>query len=269
MNGSIYKPLMDSMRWSYSRITSYENCPYSWYLKYLYGEEEQSNFYSSYGSFVHKLLERFFKGKISQKSLATEFLSAFHLNVSGRKPGTDIVSRHIESGYNYFREFNGFKYDMASVEERLSFDVDGVEFVGVIDYLGRDDDGGLVIVDHKSRDLKKRSKRSKPTKSDEELSRYLRQLYLYSIGVHKKYGEYPTKLCFNCFKSGVFIEEPFSIDTMSEVKEWALSLVSFISKQEDFQPNLDWFYCTNLCGFRDICCYYNDLIGGKAIASRY
>lgn len=269
MNGSIYKPLMDSMRWSYSRITSFETCPYSWYLKYLYGEKEEQNFYASYGSFVHKLLERFFKGKISKNALVTEFLSGFHLNVFGRKPNEEIASRYIELGYNYFRSFDGFKYDMVSVEERLSFDVDGVNYVGVIDYLGRDKDGGMVIVDHKSKGLKKRSKRAKPTKTDEELDRYLRQLYLYSIGVHEKYGEYPTKLCFNCFKSGEFIEEPFNIDKMNEVKDWVQSLVAYISDQEEFPPNIDWFYCTNLCGYRDICCYYNDLMGGKASASRY
>ena len=52
---------------------------------------------------------------------------------------------------------------------------------GVIDLVGRSDTGGLVIVDHKSRALKPRSKRKKPTKTNQELDEYLRQLYLYAV----------------------------------------------------------------------------------------
>ncbi len=262
MSDSIYKPLIDSMRWSYSRVTSFDNCQYAWYLKYLYGEIEQPNFYASYGSFVHKLLERYLKGELPRQSLPVEFLTGFADQVDGRRPSDDVVGKYIESGYNYFRNFNGFDLECVAVEDRIEFCIGQNRFVGFIDFIGRDSDGGLVVVDHKSRNLKPRSTRKKPTKSDEELSQYLRQLYLYSVGIEQKYGELPTKLCFNCFRNGTFIEEPFNSDRCEEVMKWVTDMISYISKAERFRPNLDWFYCYNLCGFRESCCYFNDFMRG-------
>lgn len=52
-------------------------------------------------------------------------------------------------------------YSMVDVEKRVDFDIDGIRFVGYIDYLGIDDDGEFHIIDNKSRDLKPRSGRKK------------------------------------------------------------------------------------------------------------
>lgn len=257
MNDVIYRPLIESMQWSYSRITSFENCPYAWYLKYIYGKEEEPNFYASYGSFVHKLIEKYYKGKIPQQNLAMQFLLGFPLEVKGRRPNSDLVDKYMLKGYQYFQQFQPFKYDLVSVEERIGFNINGNEFIGYVDFVGRGDDG-LCVVDHKSRELKQRSKRSKPTKKDEELDAFLRQLYLYSVGIKQKYGEYPTKLCFNCFKSCEFIEEPFNMDDFSNAIAWATDEIERIKNTDAFRPRLDWFYCTNLCGFSDECCYHND-----------
>lgn len=257
MNGVIYRPLIESMRWSYSRITSFENCPYAWYMKYIYGTEEKPNFYASFGSFVHKLIESYYRGKIPQHDLATQFLLGFPLEIKGRWPSSDLVDRYMMKGYQYFQQFQPFEYNMVSVEDEITFQINGNAFVGYIDFLGRDADG-LCVVDHKSRELKRRSNRSRPTKKDEELDAFLKQLYLYSAGVKQKYGEFPAKLCFNCFKSGEFIEEPFNKDAFDAAVTWATDEIERIKNVDTFRPRLDWFYCTNLCGFSDECCYYND-----------
>lgn len=78
-----------------------------------------------------------------------------------------------------------------------------------LDFLGESEAGELVLVDNKSRDLKPRSNRKRPTAKDTELDDMLRQLYLYSIPVFESFGRYPDWLCFNYFRSGVFIKERF------------------------------------------------------------
>ena len=55
-----YRPLIEDMVWSYSRIECFDDCPYRWYLKYISGMKESPMFYTSYGSFMHRLLERVF-----------------------------------------------------------------------------------------------------------------------------------------------------------------------------------------------------------------
>ena len=114
----------------------------------------------------------------------------------------------------------------------------------------------MYIVDNKSRDLKPRSKRSKPTLKDKELDEMLKQLYIYSEAVKQEYGKYPISLCFNCFKSGVFIEEPFVENTHKEVLNWYEGQIDKIKKSEDFYPSIDFFMCKYLCGVQDECCYY-------------
>ena len=37
MGDICYAPLIDDMTWSYSRVKSFEDCPYKWFLKYIVG----------------------------------------------------------------------------------------------------------------------------------------------------------------------------------------------------------------------------------------
>lgn len=243
------------MQWSYSRIKLFDTCRYAWYLKYLYGDREEPNFYASYGRYIHKLIESYFRDEISHQDLSMTYLMGFSYAIEGVRPKQEIVERYMESGLSYFENFKPFRFDMISVEEKIEFSINGRNFVGFIDYLGRDVDD-LVIIDHKSRDLKQRSKRKKPTLKDAELDDFLKQLYLYSVGVEERFGRLPKKLCFNCFKSGEFIEEEFDLDAFDKAKSWALKSIEKIESADRFYPNLDWFYCTNLCGFNGQCPYY-------------
>lgn len=57
---SEYKDDIDKMRWSYSRLTSFEHCKYEFYLNYIVNDDEEylseGNFYAEVGSFVHEIL---------------------------------------------------------------------------------------------------------------------------------------------------------------------------------------------------------------------
>lgn len=72
-----YEPVIRDMTWSYSRIKSFEDCPYRWYLKYIRKLKGKEMFFSNYGSFVHKLLERYYKGELTQKQLCSIYLQRF------------------------------------------------------------------------------------------------------------------------------------------------------------------------------------------------
>lgn len=144
---------------------------------------------------------------------------------------------------------------MLSVEECVKFKIDGRDFVGYIDFLGEDDDG-LVIVDHKSRALKPRTARKKPTKSDIELDEYLRQQYLYAEAIRQKFGSYPKKLCFNIFRNDLLIQEDFQSDACDEAKQWSLDQIGKIREEEGFRPRPEFFKCRYLCGVNHLCEYF-------------
>ena len=250
-----YRPLISGMKWSYSRLKAYEACKYSWFLKYIRGIKDIPCFYTEYGSFIHSILEQYYTGKLKKSELLTTFLINFKEKVRGQRPSDSVVKKYIQAGTSYFRTFEPFPMKTIWVEHKAEFEVDGHDFVGVIDYLGESEEDGLCLVDNKSRDLKPRSGRAVPTAKDKELDDMLRQLYLYCIPVYEEFGRYPDFLCFNCFKAGTFIKEKFQMEKFEEAKQWALAMIQEIEDTEDFEPNQNYFFCKWLCGVSDKCVY--------------
>lgn len=249
-----YLPLIEDMVWSYSRIESFNDCPYRFFLKYISKCKDADKFYASYGSFMHKLIENYYRGILSKDEMLTEFLTGFSKNVKGTRPQESTVQKYIRCGVEYLKGFQPFKYPMVEVEKRVEFEIEGLKFVGYIDYLG-EENGEYYIIDNKSRDLKPRSNREKPTVKDKELDSMLKQLYIYSAAVKQEYGKFPKALCFNCFKSGVFIEEPFREEAYNEAISWVKRSVADIKLTDDFYPNREFFSCFYICGVSDDCVY--------------
>lgn len=255
MSEIYYRPLIEAMTWSYSRIKSFEDCPYRWYLHYLRGFSGSDLFFSSYGSFMHKLLERYYSGEASADVIQTDYLLGFRDEVTLPAPSDKVFRNYFRDGFQYLSDIKPLPFRPVAVEQRLQFTVNGVRFNGILDLLCECEDG-LVIVDHKSRALKPRSGRAKPLKSDLELDSYLIQLYLYAEAVRQEYGELPKMLCFNCFRVPVFIKEPFRPEAFEQAKSWLVEKTEEIANEENFNPNLDYFKCKYLCEMQEHCEYY-------------
>ena len=208
---------------------------------------------------MHKLIELILKEKITKEEAQTMFLCDFSKEVQGMRPSGKIVQSYIEKGLNYLKSVQKFPYKPLGIEKQVKFEVGGFLFVGVIDYIG-EKDGELYIIDNKSSDLKPRSKRATPTINDNTLDEMLKQLYLYAIAVKREFGKYPKSLCFNCFKSGVFIEEPFVESKLEDTVKWAVSTINDIIKTEDFSPYIEYFPCTYICGVNDDCMYREEVM---------
>lgn len=254
MSDISYKPLIQDMKWSYSRIETFENCPYQWYLKYICNKTDEKMFYATHGKFIHEVLEKFYRGELKRNELTGYYLSNYNVKVQGRRPPGDIPIKYMKSGVEYLRNFTPLPYTLLGVEQRIDFDIGTRKFVGIIDYIG-EKNGDIYIVDNKSRNLKPRSKRSKPTAKDAELDNMLKQLYLYSEAIKHSYGIYPKKLCFNCFRNGEFIEEDFSEDKFDSAVDWANKTIDVIENTNEFWPNENQFMCTWLCGLNEKCKY--------------
>lgn len=253
-----YKPLIDDMVWSFSRIEAYDSCPHRWYLRYIRKCPERDKFYASYGSFMHKLIEKYYNGELTKEQMLVVFLRDFKKEVRGFRPKESTLTKFINGAVEYLKNFEPFPYKLVEVEKKVEFEIEGNKFVGYIDFLGVDEsDGEFVIIDNKSRDLKPRSTRVKPTVKDKELDEILRQLYIYCIAVEQEYGKLPKALCINCFRTGTFIQEPFKMEAYEEAKKWALEKIAEIGDDTDFEPNPNVFSCFWICGVSDNCEFDN------------
>lgn len=214
-------------------------------------------FFANYGKFVHELAADFYDGIQTAQELHVRYLRDFKKETIAYYPKRSVYMSYFYDGAEFIKNIRmPDDATVIAVEEEARFSVSGIPFVGYIDRIDRLKSGGLRIVDHKSRKLKPRSGRAKPTKNDQELDEYLRQLYLYSIFVEQEYGELPKTLALNCFRTGTFIEEPFSREAYQNAISWAEQSVASITKEEDFAPCMDYFLCNYLCEMQEKCEYY-------------
>lgn len=262
MGNENYRPLIDEMVWSFSRIECFEDCPYRFFLKYIHKSKDEPRFYAAYGRFMHELIEQYYCGELSKEDMLFAYLTRFKAEVIGERPPESVVQKYIAGGIEYLQNFSPFPFNMIGVEEKINFTIDGIPFVGFIDYVG-EKDGEYYIIDNKSRDLKPRSNRTKPTAKDAELDKMLKQLYIYSAAVEQEYGKFPKYLCFNCFRTGTFIYEPFIKEKYDEALRWAKQTIKDIRSADDFYPNCEYFSCRYICGVSDDCCYNESAIAER------
>ena len=237
------------MTWSYSRITTFEDCPYKWFLTYIHGGiEKKTPFFAEYGSFMHTILQMYFSGDLRRKELSTFYVMNFKQNIRSSAPNQKIYRSYFEQGFQYLDSISFPRRSILGVEKRVNFKFAGRPFTGFIDVVS--DDGSLIITDHKSRTLKPRSGRKKPTKTDLELDDYFRQLYVYSAAIREQFGKYPDFLEFNCFRSQTLIREPFEQKQFERVESWASQQIDKIVSNDYWGANPDYWRCNYLC---DIC----------------
>lgn len=208
---------------------------------------------------MHSIMQQYLTGVLTKNELVPYYLTHFLTEITGKAPTQKIYQSYLEQGRQYLKTLSFPARKILKVEDEMHFEFAGHPFTGFLDLMSEDEDGKLYITDHKSRALKPRSNRSKPTQSDVELDKYLRQLYIYAHAVHSLYGRYPDYLEFNCFRTNTWICEPFSIERMQEVEEWARDLIDRITSESKWNAHLEFWFCKHLCDVAEEC-EYEDLL---------
>lgn len=251
--------------YSYTQLTTYEECHYAYYLKYIEDNDVEpvGNGFADYGSLCHELIDEWAKGLITAEDLPDEYKARFPQEVCHPFPRMmrNISEKLYDSGLNYFEKFDSFDgYEIIATEKTYYTEIAGKKFKGVIDMLVRDKlTGCLILLDHKSKSL--------ATFKKEEGTIY-NQLLLYCKFVYEEYGEWPAMLAFNLFREGgVIKEKPFDMAEYERVLHWAEKIISSIEEGDPFsmiemkdEPS---FYCNNLCDMRKTCAFGTAKIARK------
>lgn len=261
--------MLEGMRFSFSRLQTYDRCPYSFYLQYIKKIEQDGNGFSQYGTFVHELLEKYARNELLIFELLDEYKDNFTKYVTYDFPPNkyvDLAQTYFQGGLDYFTSFEGFdEYKILEVEKKVEFNIDKYPFVGYIDLVVENKDGDVEIIDHKSKDL------SKPRKStwedvdkrrNSEFYEYLRQLYIYAIPLIENENVTPKYLNFNCFRKQKWIKVPFIQEDYEESKEWALGVINKLYADEDMKNvYAKDFFCNYICGVARYCPMSNKFLG--------
>lgn len=237
-------------KYSFTKLSSWWTCPYGWKLKYIDHQAGIGNAFSSYGSFVHELMEKYANGQMEIWDLPQAYEWGFDAAVPEKFPFNKYVDLHdsyYRQGLEFLKSFQGYdKYKILGVEQEFSCTVDDWIFTGIIDLLFEDENGRLIIRDYKSK---------ASFKNEDEKHEYLRQLYLYSMFVKEKFGRFPDELQFLMFRKQKTVTVPFSETDYEEAIWWAKNTVDVIRTATEYPPQCDEFFADNLCNHREYCEY--------------
>ncbi len=257
-----YKEDIDKMCWSYSRLTSFENCKYEFYLNYIINDNEEylseGNFYAEVGSYVHEILAMIFNGELTPDEASQYYVDNFDNNVF-YKTSKSTMDKTFETCADYFAnvDFGWLNdYEILGVEKKIKFKILGYKFIGYIDLLLRDKkDNKIVILDHKSSSYPFNLDGSLNYRAKTTFPKYKKQMYLYAKAIVDMYNEYPKEFIWNHFKDKKMAKIPFEEKEYLAALDWLIDTIHIIENEKDYNATLNYFYCTNLCSFRNSCEY--------------
>lgn len=264
--------IIASMKWSFSRLNSFDICPYEWHRIYIDATtEKDGSAMAQFGSLIHSILEKYAKGELSIFDLNQYYEDHFNEVITYEFPPNkyvDLRQQYYEKGLDYLDNINlDFnRYNILGIEQEVNFDINGYNCIGFIDLLLQDKDTGEIIIeDHKSASIKILKSGGIAKKDREHFDSFKKQLYLYSKPVIEKYG-HVDKLKWNLFKEQRFIEIPFDKEEYEASIIWAANTINRIENETEWGVNKEFikaceenkyppFYCMNLCSIRYHCPY--------------
>ncbi len=221
--------------YSYSRLTSFHNCQYGYYLNYILKMPSRQNIYGFLGGIIHELLEQLQVNAITNSEAVERFNKALYEadELGYFFPTLAVELSFTKSIRNYLSSFKPHECTSCEIEKEFHVNVDGVELLGYIDLVLVNEDGSVTILDHKSS--------SKFTKAD--LPKNGRQLIIYAIALQDA-GYVVDKLGWSMLKyatvrvgtnrSKVVTRDKIGVQFFNQLK----ALVEELPIPEEFQHSM-------------------------------
>jgi len=246
--------------YSHSRISTFENCPYAYKLRYIDKKKPEvpTTIEAFMGDMVHQALEHVYKLKKFKKRVALDVIIKFYRDLWEKNYSDDILIVKAEQGLkadNYRKMGEKFISDyyerMKPFEEMTILGLetqdkmtlpDGNQWHVRIDKLGCDSEGNYYVCDYKTNARMK----------DQEEADEDRQLAMYSIWVKDKFKDCKSvKLIWHML---AFNKDAISERTEEQLQKLQQEIVETI-KEIEFStkfPRKQTALC-NYCGFKSEC----------------
>jgi putative RecB family exonuclease len=246
--------------YSHSRLSTFENCPLQYRLKYIdkVKIEERETIEAFMGSRVHESLEKLYGDMRLLKTNTLEELLSFY-NESWQKSYSDDV-RIIRKGFSpenyratgekcireYYTRYSPFDDGKTlGLEQMINIDIEGYKLQGFIDRLSSSGDRAYEIHDYKT------SQRL-PEQMHFETDR---QLALYHIGVQDMFDDASqVNLVWHYLVYDKEIRSRRTQEDLSKLKSDIVALIGRVEKaQEEYEfPAVESGLC-NWCEYQSLC----------------
>lgn len=255
--------IKDIKSFSYSSISSCENCPKSFEFRYIKKIPEAFQSIEAFmGGIVHKVLERLYAERENGINIKNEELTDIYREnweisygnkikiVNGDKNTQHYIDLGIEQLNNFYK--NIFMTDRSRsvmLEEKFSVELpNGIIYRGIIDRVARLGDGRIRVVDYKTGTV------------GEPLDTL--QLPSYSIHIFESNPlETELEICYEDLKKGLTKTALIIKEDVKEIKSEIASKIVQIRSMKDF-PAKPSSLC-KWCGYNEICEDYLKLTGSE------
>jgi len=231
-----------------SRLSRFAQCELSFFFKYVGEttyEDQTTEWYASYGSLMHELLEKLAKKEIALCKAINIYNEEFPRCYVPEDQRANYYPAGLGALEQKATELQALETKIIGIEKEFTvmFDFSIPPLHGFIDLI-YEDEYGLVVRDYKTSRV-----------YDGSLMKKQLQPYVYAIACKHLFGKYPYKfefdfVRFNEFKS-VMINDPFI--QMGEIK--VRNYWNKIQKSQ-YPATYSPFFCNNFCEFRSVCPTY-------------
>lgn len=270
-------------RFSYSKLGTFHNCPYSYKLIYQDHVKRSNGVYGVLGSKFHSIMESLEHGKTTKEKALEEWRSEIDILefVDELKFPTENAKNNyikdVELYLEYFEPLD-FTNKECLIEQEFEIKLCGITIMGYID---------LAILDHEKKEITivdyKTSSKSGFTKA--HLVEKCHQLMLYSKAMEINYPGYKiVETKFDMIKYArkkgkttvkerkdipleemgdyerYFISIPFNEENYKIFEDYVKDSLENINNAKElnkWKPEKNIFFCKNLCGVSGECKYYN------------
>ncbi len=247
--------------YSHSRISTYENCPYQYKLRYIDRKKPEipTTIEAFMGSMVHESLEHLYKLKKFKKRVAKSSIIKFYRDLWKKNYSDDILivkadkegvkadnyrkmgEKFISDYYDRMKPFEQMTILGLETMDRMTLS-DGNQWHVRIDKLGCDNEGNDFVCDYKTN----------ARMQDQEEADADRQLALYSIWVKDKFKDAKSvKLIWHMLAFNKDAISERTDEQLEKLQQEVVDRIKEIENATEFPTNITAL--CNYCGFKSEC----------------
>ena len=247
--------------YSHSRVSTFENCPYQYKLKYIDRVEVDipTTIEAFMGDIVHRTLEKLYNDKKFKKLVSKATLLKFYKDTWDKEYSDDILivkdglkadnykkmgMKFVEDYYNRMKPFDQITILGLETQDRMTLP-NGDQWHVRIDKLGCDSEGNYFVCDYKTNSRMK----------DQEDADSDRQLALYSVWVKDKFKDAKSvKLVWHMLAFNKDAVSERTDEQLKKLQEDVVELINQIKKageENNFPTNVTGL--CNYCVYKSMC----------------
>ena len=248
---------LENIRYSFSSLTTFDTCNYAFKLTYIDIEKRIDNFFAQYGSLIHHVLETYWRGNVEKSEMVETFETAYAEFVTLSPPPfpEGMEANYYRDALKFLSEFsyNRDDYEVIEIESEHKFDYNGIKFITRPDIIIREKSTGqILLLDFKT---SKPVKGKKQVWDEKKMKGYRKQTVLYAHFFKQETGIHIDKIRLLFVRLDKEFEMEVTETEVIETLNWLQNTVQFIKWEEDFEPNIDPYFCNNICSVRQACIY--------------